>query len=74
MKCLCGYERISEWSEWEFEQAIEQNPDFVNGEEAFIESNSSMNFQMRESDYSSDGSSNCTIYACPKCGTLKIDI
>ena len=74
MKCICGYENIPKWDEWAIEQRLEEDPTFENGDEEFLKSNSTINFQLRDLDYHSDGSSNCIIYACPKCGTLKIEI
>ena len=74
MKCVCGYENIPKWDKWAIEQRVGEAPDFINGDEEFIESNSTINFQLREADYNGPGDSNCSIYACPKCGTLKIEI
>ena len=86
MKCLCGYQKSSDY---EFEEELktwqESQDEYrlkgfpvpkmpINGDEEWISSNSSINFQIYEAGYSSDGAENKTIYACPKCGTLKIDI
>jgi len=74
MKCVCGYEKITDWDTYELKSKLEEFPDFKNGDEDFKMSNSTINFQLREIDYYENGESNETIYACPKCGTLKIDI
>lgn len=74
MKCICGYEQIPDWDSWNLEQKLEENPDFKNGDKDFIRSNSSINFQLEESGYTYSGDSNCTVFACPECGTLKIEI
>lgn len=73
MRCLCGYAHYGNDS-WGLEQELEKHPEFVDGDKEFISTNSSMNFKMDEGDYYGNGYENKTIFACPECGTLKIDI
>ena len=72
MKCAaCNYEQLSDY---ELSMRDDLPEDFVNGETPFKESCNQMYFQMSSSDYRWNGKEEKTIYACPKCGTLKIDI
>lgn len=71
MKCLCGYERLDQWK---LEDRKEKEPDFKNGEEDFITSENSIRFEVRPSGYGDDGTENEYLYACPKCGTIKIEL
>lgn len=70
MKCLCGYQYLSE-SDMMF-----MDPEFIPEDlqtKPFIEAESKIRFKMRYSDFSSDGTEAQIIYACPECGTLKIN-
>lgn len=71
MKCQCGYEYVSDWS---LEDILEDNPSFVNGKNEFIPSKNEIQFMFHDGDCYSDGYMNKTIYACPECGTLKIEV
>jgi len=66
MKCLCGY---AHYEDYEIEDMI-NNIDFVQGDEKFLRSKNSMFFD-NENSYYSDTIER-SVYACPKCGTLKI--
>lgn len=70
MKCLCGYEHIEDW---EVSRKLKENPEFVNGDEEFLYSNDDMHFKDKDTLIFSDGMPK-TVFACPKCGTLKIHI
>lgn len=86
MKCLCGYAKFSDYEyevalkQWQVDQdeahlkawPVPKMP--INGDEEWISSNNSINFQVSEPGYTYDGNENKTIYACPKCGTLKLDV
>lgn len=62
MKCLCGYEKIEKWNSEDGEEV---------GDEKFILVNFGLYPQVRR-DYFEDYK--IEVYACPKCGTLKIDV
>ena len=71
MKCLCGYEQIS--NKWELSERLKVDPDFENGEDIFYESEQTVEFTIAPMDYNWDGKQKEFLYACPKCGTIKID-
>lgn len=63
MKCLCGYENITDYDEIEERTALDL--DFKNGEFLFLRSHLTF--------IDIHGKSH-NLYACPKCGTVKIEI
>lgn len=72
MKCVCGYEHLEDW---ELENKLEDEPDFKNGDEEFIRSKQGFPFQINSYNwYDTDGQEMKSIFACPKCGTLKISL
>ena len=70
MKCLCGYEKVNDWR---LEGRLKDEPNFKNGGEDFKSSQHSIRFEMSEPNYQYDGVEDKYLYACPKCGTIKID-
>lgn len=75
MKCLCGYEKVDEGQfVGQLEHRIAEEPDFKNGDEDFRCFPSSAKYRYCDVGWSSDGSGGEDIYACPKCGTVKIDL
>jgi hypothetical protein len=66
MKCVCGYEHETQWNK---EQKYNET---IVGDESFKICESQLSFKDDE-DYFVPSSMR-SIYACPKCGTLKIDI
>lgn len=59
MKCVCGYE---------YNTKYENGKEILIGDEEFIPSKNSLTYRA-DKDLC-----NKTIFICPKCGTLKIDI
>lgn len=70
MKCVCGYERIS--SDYELDERLEEDFDFKNGDEDFIALNITATYESEGIYYTNIKEAH--IYACPKCGTLKMNI
>lgn len=72
MKCVCGYEYEYEYKENHSGIVV------IKGDNPFFQLTLSNNikvvYQSGYRDYYSDGFSETTLYACPKCGTVKIDI
>lgn len=65
MKCVCGYERLERW----------QTDDGVAvGNKKFINLDFGRYPVMQLDDDYGYASIQPTVYACPKCGTLKIDL
>ncbi len=65
MKCVCGYERLQSW-QGPTDKEIGED-DFILLETAVIK---------REKEYSCgyDDKEEVYLYACPKCGTVKIEL
>lgn len=70
MKCACGYERIND--DDELEDMLEEDFNFRNGDEDFIELNITATYECEDNYCKS--LYEAEIYACPKCGTLKMKI
>lgn len=71
MKCVCGYEYDEEWNSEERRYVV------ILGDKPFIRlytSNDIKVYYKRRSDYYSNGEEEVSLYACPKCGTVKVDI
>ena len=66
-KCLCGY--IHETELFKKEKGYDKVT--THGDEAFIEVNG--NFT-RKTDYHLSSITEVQVYACPKCGTLKMEV
>lgn len=64
MKCVCGYE--SEHDTY--------SNDYENGEFIRVEGNYSYWVGGNKTNDGKPTYRKCSIYACPKCGTLKIDV
>jgi len=72
MKCLCGYEYV------------EQQEDYANGEEIiiqeqiggrpFFEASTHLVFNFKQGDWDVDRIEFRGVFACPKCGALKVEI
>ena len=71
MKCICGYERVDKWR---LGDKLEGDPNFKNGDEDFNMSAHPVRIDMQEEYYGRDGIEDKYLYACPKCGTVKIDL
>ena len=72
MKCVCGYEQLDDW---ELKNRLEEDPNFVNGDEEFKGSQLPVRIQMYTAGYRGyTGIEDKTLYACPKCGTVKITL
>lgn len=71
MKCICGYYHLEDWKieneDIVFQDELRKN----NGTEKFKEIYGT--FLIKGSDYY-ETKHEISIYACPKCGTLKIEI
>lgn len=73
MTCICGYTRHEDW-----EIAYENDPELKakliaeNGEEDFIRVNGNFTCTT-ERDYAPDYIREISVYACPKCGTLRVE-
>lgn len=66
MKCVCGYEHETVWL------PKQKYVKIIKGDEEFKEIEGT--FLMDEGDYFHKRTVQVGIYACPKCGTLKITI
>jgi hypothetical protein len=68
MKCLCGYYYLKEWEieneDIVFQEELEKN----NGEDEFIQIKGSFHTEQKYSGHLNE----VYVFACPKCGTLKI--
>ncbi len=70
MKCICGY---THYQEWQIQDMNEDKVEFVQGEEPFLRSSNYHVFDNQKLSYH-ETKIERAIYACPKCGTLKIEI
>lgn len=70
MKCICGYEHI-ELYDVQGRQDVE--PSFKNGDKPFFTLDGDVYFRDENTGVFSKGNIH-TVYACPECGTLKIDL
>ncbi|MCK4828476.1 hypothetical protein KA005_72770 [bacterium] len=71
MKCLCGYERIEGW---DLQNKKEETPNYVNGDSEFKRSEFPIRVKMHDGDYHSSGIGDNYLYACPKCGAVKLNL
>lgn len=70
MKCICGYEYLDEF---DLKYRLKKEPNFKNGDEDFIYTSNSINFTHPLCSPFSCGYDH-SVYVCPSCGTLKIDV
>lgn len=68
MKCICGYEYEYDYRE---RQVVKGDKSFI---QLILSNKITVSYLSDYRDYYSDGFSETTLYACPKCGTVKIDI
>lgn len=71
MICLCGYEQIIGFEEAEERRTLD--PDFKNGDESFHRSQVERVFKIGNAPWV-DNTEDKYLYACPKCGTVKIEL
>jgi hypothetical protein len=63
MKCICGYEKGTIYTNDNEMEAGDEN--FIKLNVAFLRDNSYRGYESEPSP--------STLYACPKCGTVKVD-
>ena len=66
MKCICGYEHETEWN------SKQRYNETIKGDEKFTEIKGTF-LVKTEYDYSAPDIRQISLYACPKCGTVRIN-
>jgi len=72
MECVCGY---THYNEYQLEDLKRDNVPFNQGDQKFFKMISRQVFDNEQDSYSYyETKREHYIYACPKCGTLKIEL
>jgi hypothetical protein len=71
MQCVCGY---AHYNDWEINNMIQDETPYEQGYSEFLMMTAVQTFDNKNNNYYTSSLDTYTVYACPKCGTLKINV